>query len=34
MIDELIGQAVAQHVLAEPASVDSLFAEGTHELVG
>lgn len=34
VLDELIGHALAQHILTEPPDVDALFADGTRELVG
>jgi 4,5-dihydroxyphthalate decarboxylase len=34
VLDELIGHALSQHILAEPPDVDALFAAGTRELIG
>jgi len=34
MIDELLGHALHQRILARPLAVDELFAAGTHDLVG
>jgi 4,5-dihydroxyphthalate decarboxylase len=34
MIDTLVSQAVAQHVLDQPPAAKDLFAAGTHDLVG
>lgn len=34
MLERLVGYAVSQHILDSPVPVESLFAAGTHDLIG